>query len=91
MGRGRFASWVLVASIVLSGIGVAVAAQPSEFFTRQQIDAEVMSVDPDASEVRLKTDAGRFTPRGRGAAALKPGMPVVMPRSSGTENRRRGI
>ena len=78
-GLGHWVAPALVAIVSIIPIReAAAAAGPTDFIIRQQIDAEVTSVDRDAREVRLKTDAGRFILRDVGAAAIKQGTPVVM-------------
>jgi hypothetical protein len=81
-GWGQFIVPVTIAALAMSGSGgtaaAATAASATPFILRQQIDAEVTAVDQEANVVRLRTDAGPFTLRGVGSAAMKGGARVVM-------------
>jgi hypothetical protein len=78
MAWSHFVAGVLVATLAAITVGGAAAASPSPFIIRQHIDAEVTSVDAQAREVRLRTDAGRFTLRGVATATITTTARIVM-------------
>ena len=78
MTRGHFFAGVVVATLAATNVSGVTAASPTAFIVRQQIHAEVTSVDSETREVRLRTDSGQFMLRGVGTSAIKRGAPVVM-------------
>jgi hypothetical protein len=78
-GLGHRVAPAIVAIVAVIAISArAAAAPPAVFIVRQHIDAEVTSVDRNAREIRLKTDAGRFTFRDVGTTVIEQGTRVVI-------------